>query len=54
MAGGYVVARLFVGWLRSSADHPGAERDHELDAPVVPEREFGRVEKTSAPWRSRK
>jgi hypothetical protein len=54
LAGGYVVARLFVGWLRSSADTPGLERDRELNAPVVPEGEFERVEKTSAPWHFRK
>ena len=50
VAGGYVVARLFVGWLRSSADHPGVERDPELNAPTVPERELERVRETDGPW----
>jgi hypothetical protein len=54
LAGGYVVARLFIGWLRSSTSHPRGERDRELTAPVVPEREFERVRKTGAPWHFRK
>lgn len=54
LASGYVVARLFVGWLRSSANHPEVERDSELNAPVAPEREFERVEKAGAPWHFRK
>jgi hypothetical protein len=54
LAGGYVVARLFIGWLRSSANHLRDERDRELTAPIVPEREFERVRKTGAPWHSRK
>ena len=47
LAGGYLVARLFIGWLRSPDYH---ERDHELNAGIIPER----VEKTGTPWRSRK
>jgi hypothetical protein len=50
LAGGYVVARLLLGWLRSSDNDPGAERDDELSARHLPVR----VEKTGAPWHSRK
>jgi hypothetical protein len=50
LAGGYVVARLFTGWLRSSDRPGGIERDDEFDATNVP----ARVEKTAAPWHSRK
>jgi hypothetical protein len=50
LAGGYVVARLFSGWLRSSDHHSGTERGDELNPPVVP----ARVERTGAPWHSRK
>ena len=53
-AGGYVVARLFVGWLRSSADNSGTESDNELEAAIVREGEVKRVEKTDAPWHYRK
>ena len=54
VAGGYVVARLFTGWLRSSDSQAGLERDGELNAALVPERNFERVEKTGAPWSYRK
>jgi hypothetical protein len=54
LAGGYVVARLFIGWLRSSANHPRGERDRQLTPPLVPEREFERARKTGAPWHVRK
>jgi hypothetical protein len=54
LAGGYVVARLFVGWLRSSTDNFDAGRGQELDAPIVPEGKLERVEKTDAPWHFRK
>jgi hypothetical protein len=50
LATGYVVARLFRGWLRSSSDNRGVERTNELDAPIVPQR----AEKTEAPWHYRK
>jgi len=50
LAGGYVVARLFFGWLRSSDNLAGAERDDELSARGLPVH----VEKTGAPWHSRK
>lgn len=54
LAGGYVVSRVFVGWLRSSVNAAEIERGNEFDAPVGPERESERVEKTGAPWRFRK
>jgi hypothetical protein len=54
LAGGYVVARLFVGWLRSSVNAAEIDRDHQFDAPVGPKRELEDVEKTGAPWRFRK
>lgn len=55
LAAGYVIVRLFVGWLRSSSGNPAeVERDNELDGSVVPERELERAEKTGAPWRVRK
>jgi hypothetical protein len=50
LASGYVVARLFTGWVRSSGNHTGVERGNEVDAPIIPER----VEKTGAPWHFRK
>jgi hypothetical protein len=50
LAGGYVVARLFIGWFRSSANHAGIHPDEGLNAPLIPER----VEKTTAPWHLRK
>ena len=50
LAAGYIVARLFVGWLRSSSDNRGLEYANELDAPIVPQR----VKKTEAPWHYRK
>jgi hypothetical protein len=53
LAGGYAIARLFVGWLRS-VNPAEIERGNELDAPAGPEGELGRVEKTGAPWRFRK
>ena len=49
LAGGYVVARLFIGWLRSSDNHAGIEEDDEPNAPLP-----AHVEKTGAPWHSRK
>jgi hypothetical protein len=54
LAGGYVVSRLFVGWLRSSVDAAEIDRDNEFDAPVGPERESEGLEKAGAPWRFRK
>jgi len=54
LAGGYVVARLFVGYLRSSGNPAAVERDNELNPHPLPERELERVEKTGAPWRFRK
>ena len=51
VAGGYVVARLFTGWLRS-APHAALERESELNAPIA--RRLERVEKTGAPWSFRK
>jgi len=50
LAGGYIIARLFVGWLRSPDDQAGIERGDELNAPILHER----LEKTGAPWHSRK
>jgi hypothetical protein len=50
LAGGYVVARLFTGWLSSSDKHPGVEREDELNAPI----RQSHAEKTAAPWHSRK
>ena len=50
LAGGYLVARLFIGWLRSPDHHAGIEPDRELDADIIPER----IEKTGTPWGSRK
>ena len=54
LAGGYVVARLFVGWLRSSTSHGRGERGHEVDPVIVSEAELERAEKTTAPWQYRK
>ena len=54
LAGGYVVARLFVGLLRSSATDAQAERELEVEAPIVREPELDRAEKTEAPWHYRK
>ena len=54
LAGGYVVARLFTGWLRSSDNDARTERDEELNAPSIPKRVLEPVEKTGAPWHSRK
>ena len=54
LAGGYVVTRLFVGWLRSSTNHGRGERGHEVNPSIVPEAELERVEKTGAPWHYRK
>ena len=54
VAAGYVLARLFTGWLRSSGSQAGLERESELNAPLIPERKFERVEKTGAPWSFRK
>jgi len=54
LAGGYVIARLFTGWFRSSDTDAGSERDGELDAPSTPKRALEPVEKTGAPWHSRK
>ena len=50
LAAGYVVARLFTGWLRSSSDNRGVECSDEPEAPIVPQR----LEKTEAPWHYRK
>lgn len=54
LIGGYVVARLFTGWLRSSGNPAEVERTNELNAPIVAEREVERLEKTGAPWHFRK
>ena len=54
LAGGYVLARLFVGWLRSSTNHGRGERGHEVDPAIVSEAELEPAEKTAAPWHYRK
>ena len=54
LAGGYVIARLLVGWLRSSPGNQEVEPDEELNGSIVPGRQFERVEKTVPPWQSRK
>jgi hypothetical protein len=50
LAGGYVVARLFIGWFRSSANHAGIQPDEGLNPPLIPEP----VKKTTPPWHLRK
>ena len=54
LAGGYVVARLLVGLLRSSAGDPSLEHNSDLKARVAAEPKLERVEKTAAPWHYRK
>lgn len=54
LAGGYVVARLFIGWFHSSANHARIHTGDELNAPLIPKRTLERVEKTAAPWNFRK
>ena len=53
LAGGYVVARLFVGWLRCAAKPAEIEPDHADKAPIVSARELERVDNTAAPWHLR-
>ena len=54
LTGGYVFARLFVGWLRSSAHDPGAKRDIDHRARLALEPKLERVERTNAPWHHHK
>lgn len=50
VAGGYVIARLLVGGLRSSAGPAPIARGDEPEARLTPDR----VEKAGAPWHFRK